>query len=182
MGKIHESIDDTLAAFLERQHLFFVATAPLQADGHVNVSPKGRHSFAVLDPNTVAYVDFTGSGIETVAHLRENGRIALMFCAFQDPPRIVRLHGIGEPLEAGDADFDEVLPRLPAHDDVRSIIRVRLTRISDSCGYGIPLFDYRGERDQLSKWAERKGAEGVREYRAKNNARSIDGLPGLRRR
>lgn len=182
MGKLHDAIDEALASFLQRQHLFFVGTAPLRAEGHVNVSPKGRDSFAVLDPHTVAYVDFTGSGIETVAHVRENGRIVLMFCAFEEPPRIVRLHGVGEAVEADDPEFEELRRQLPAHEDVRAIVRVRLTRISDSCGYGVPLYDYRGERQQLSKWAERKGAEGIREYRAKNNARSIDGLPGLRRR
>jgi len=182
MGKLHDAIDEALASFLHHQHLFFVGTAPLRAEGHVNVSPKGRDSFAVLDPHTVAYVDFTGSGIETVAHVRENGRIVLMFCAFEEPPRIVRLHGVGEAVEAGDAEFEELRRRLPAQEDVRAIVRVRLTRISDSCGYGVPLYEYRGERQQLSKWAERKGAEGIREYRAKNNARSIDGLPGLRRR
>jgi hypothetical protein len=145
----------------------------------VNLSPKGRDSFAVLGPREVAYVDFTGSGIETVAHLRENGRIVVMFCAFEGPPRIVRLYGRGEVLEAGDAGFDEVAARFPAYPGTRAVIRVALDRIADACGYAVPLFEFRGERTQLDDWAERKGPDGLRAYRADKNAKSIDGLPGL---
>jgi hypothetical protein len=176
MGRTYPEIDDTLAAFLRRQHVFFVATAPLAADGHINLSPKGLNSFAIVDPRTVAYLDLTGSGVETIAHLRENGRVVLMFCAFDDAPKIVRLHGHGEMLPA---DQNELRPLFPQLQGARSIIRVRVERISDSCGYGVPLYHYEGERDQLPQWAERKGPEGVVKYQAEKNRFSIDGLPGL---
>ena len=179
MGKIFDAIDEKLAGWLRAQRMFFVATAPLAASGHVNLSPKGHDSFAVMGPREVAYVDFTGSGVETVAHLRENGRIVLMFCAFEGPPRIVRLHGRGAVHLSGDARFDEVVGRFPAYLGTRAVIRVALDRIADSCGYAIPLYEYRGERTQLEDWAARKGPDGVRAYRAENNAKSIDGLPGL---
>ena len=179
MGKAYEEIDEPMAAFLRQQHVFFVATAPVAPEGHVNVSPKGQATFAILDPKTVAYLDLTGSGIETVSHLKENGRIVLMFCAFEGPPKIVRLHGLGEVIEPVDAEYAALRARFGDHFGVRSIVRVHLKRVADSCGYAVPLYEYRGDREQLSKWAEKKGAE-IDEYRAKNNARSIDGLPGLR--
>lgn len=179
MGKIHEQIDTRLETFIRSQKMFFVATAPLAGDGMVNVSPKGLDTFAILDPHTVAYLDLVGSGIETVAHLRENGRIVIMFCAFEGTPNIVRLHGRGEALEPGHADFAALAARFPAHPGTRAIIRVRCTRISDSCGFGVPRFDFVGERTQLTDWVERKGPEAVRAYQEANNARSIDGLPGL---
>jgi hypothetical protein len=160
--------------------MFFVATAPLAADGHVNLSPKGLDTFVVLGEREVAYLDLTGSGIETLAHLRENGRIVLLFCAFEGPPKIVRLHGRGEAMEPGHPEFEALVARFPAHLGVRSVIRVRLDRISDSCGYGVPLYEFRGQRGQLPAWVERKEAQdGVGAYRRANNAESIDGLPGL---
>jgi hypothetical protein len=179
MGKVYAEIDEALVAFLRKQHVFFVATAPLSADGHINLSPKGLATFAIIDPRTVAYLDLTGSGIETVAHLNENGRIVILFCAFDGPPKIVRLHGVGRALTPGTTEFDQLRPSFPAFEAARAIVRVELNRISDSCGYAVPLFEYAGEREQLSKWAANKGADGIREYRAKNNARSIDGLRGL---
>jgi hypothetical protein len=179
MGKVFEGIDDGLRRFLEAQKVFFVATAPLDAAGHVNLSPKGLDSFRVLDPHTVAYIDLTGSGIETVAHVRENGRIVLLFCAFEGPPKIVRLHGRGEVVEAGDARFESLAARFPSFASTRSIIRISLERIADSCGYGVPLYAFQAERPQLGQWAERKGADGVVRYREENNVRSIDGLAGL---
>jgi len=182
MGKVYEQLEPPVADFLRQQRLFFVATAPLAADGRVNLSPKGMDTFAVVDAQTVAYLDLTGSGIETVAHLRENGRIVLMFCAFEGPPKIVRLHGLGEVLEPGDDDFDAHRTLFGTFPGVRSIVRVRVTRVSDSCGYAVPLFQYVEDRDQLTQWADRKGEAGIEEYRAKNNAHSIDGLPGLRNR
>ncbi len=182
MGKTHEAIDDRLAEFLRRQHVFFVATAPLGDDGHVNLSPKGLDGFAVLDPTTVAYLDLTGSGIETIAHLRENGRITLLFCAFEGPPLIVRLYGRGEVLTVDHPEFAALRPRFPDLPGVRSIIRVHCERIADSCGYGVPRYQYEGERTQLPEWADRKGADGVTAYREERNATSIDGLPGLDRR
>lgn len=178
MAKTYDGIDDRLAEFLHAQRLFFVATAPRQG-GHVNVSPKGLDSFRILDPHTVGYLDLTGSGVETAAHLRDDGRITLLFCAFEGPPKIVRLYGRGVVLRAGSAAFAELAPRFPAQLGARAIIRVRLDRIADSCGYAVPRFAYRGERTQLLDWAERKGAGGLQAYRREKNAASIDGLPGL---
>jgi hypothetical protein len=180
VGKIHPIVDDALAAWLGEQHVFFVATAPSGDGGHVNCSPKGRDSFRVLGPTTVAYRDFTGSGIETVAHVRANGRIVLMFCAFEGAPRIVRLHGRGEVVTAQHEDYAGVQQRFGRREPgVRAIVRVELTRIADSCGFGVPLLRYEGERDTLQKWVEQKGEDGVARYVRDKNATSIDGLPGL---
>jgi hypothetical protein len=183
MGDTYPTIDGQMAAFLTAQHIFFVGTAPLAADGHVNLSPKGHDTFRVVDPYTVAYLDLTGSGIETVAHLRENGRIVFCFCAFEGPPRIVRLHGRGEVLEPTATDFAKLRPLFPAElDGVRSIVRVELRRIADSCGYAVPLMRYEGDRRQLIAWTAKKGPEGVAGYQATRNRRSLDGLPGLKPR
>jgi hypothetical protein len=179
VGKIYEGIDGRLAEFIGKQRVFFVATAPLSAEGHVNLSPKGLDTFRILDPRTVAYLDLTGSGIETVAHLRENGRIVILFCAFEGPPKIVRLHGRGEVIGAGDAGYEALCQRFPPLPGARAVIRVSVTRISDSCGFGVPLYRFEGDRAQLGEWAERKGAEGVARYRAEQNRRSLDGLPGV---
>jgi hypothetical protein len=168
MGKVHDHIDEKLAAWIGRQRLFFVATAPSEG-GHVNVSPKGPiGSLRILDGSTVEYDDHVGSGAETVAHLRENGRICVMLCDFEGPPRIVRLHGRGEVVPAPDVD-----------DGVRGAIRVHVDRISDSCGYGVPLMEYVGERPQRDAWLASKGADGLRAYVAEKNAVSIDGLPAV---
>jgi len=180
MGKVHERIDERMQAFLLAQHMFFVATAPSGPDGHVNVSPKGiGGSFVVLDDHTVAYVDLTASGAETIAHLRDNGRIVVMMCSFDGPPRIVRLHGRGEVLPAGAVDFDVVPP--PGTE--RGVIRVAVERIADSCGYGVPLMRYEGARPQYRKWAEAKvrqgGDDALGAYVTEHNARSIDGLPAV---
>jgi hypothetical protein len=180
MGRDFDGIDDRLARFLGRQHVFFVATAPRADDGHLNLSPKGLDgTFAVLDLHTVAYLDLTGSGVETIAHLRENGRIVVMFCAFNGPPRIVRLYGKGQSLLPGDPSFTSLLDRFPQHPGVRSIIRVDVARVADSCGFGVPLMRFEGERSQLDEWAERKGPAGIARYQGDKNAASIDGLPGL---
>ncbi|MEA2626566.1 MAG: hypothetical protein QOD06_2611 [Candidatus Binatota bacterium] len=181
MAKRFDEIDEPLARFLAAQKLFFVASAPLDADGHVNLSPKGLDTFRILGPRTVAYLDLTGSGVETVAHVRENGRIVLLFCAFDGPPKIMRLHGRGQVIEASDAAFAELAGRFPTHLAIRSVVRVELDRITDSCGYGVPLYQYVGERTQLRQWAEHKGEDGVEQYRAEKNRESIDGLPGIRR-
>jgi hypothetical protein len=178
MGRVDDAISDELAAFIAAQRVFFVATAPADG-GHVNLSPKGLDTFAVLDANTVAYLDLTGSGVETIAHLRENGRITIMFCAFDGNPNIVRLYGRGEVLPTGEPEADALLPCFGAYPGARSVIRVRIERVSTSCGYGVPLLRYEGERDQLTKWAERRGPDGLVEYREEKNAASIDGLPGL---
>ncbi|MFW6067182.1 MAG: pyridoxamine 5'-phosphate oxidase family protein [Myxococcota bacterium] len=179
MGRAYEALDDRLTDFIRRQHVFFVATAPLAGEGHVNVSPKGLDSLRVLGPHTVAYVDLVGSGAETIAHLRDNGRITLMFCAFEGPPKILRLYGRGEVLEPGDEGFDALLPLFPEYDAVRAILRVDVTRITDSCGYGVPLYTFEGDRRQLHDWADRKGPERLRRYQLEKNTESIDGLPAL---
>lgn len=180
MGKTYDAINERLRTFIEAQHMFFVATAPLDADGHVNVSPKGLDSFRILAPKRVAYADFVGSGVETISHLRENGRIVLLFCAFEGAPKIVRLHGHGRVVEPGDDEFGEIAKQLPAPLPLRSAIVVDLTRISDSCGYSVPLYDYRGQRKTLIDWADAKGDAGRLDYQRKKNAHSLDGLPGLR--
>ncbi len=180
MGRAYDAIDDDLRAWIEAQPLCFVGTAPSGDDGHVNVSPKGLDgTFTVLDPHTVAYLDLTGSGVETIAHLEQNGRIAIMFCAFEGTPRIVRLHGRGEAVLTTDSRFDDLVSRFPSRPGVRSVIVVRVERIADSCGYGVPKMRFEVERDELDRWAERKGGEGIAEYQAAKNAASIDGLPGI---
>jgi Pyridoxamine 5'-phosphate oxidase len=180
MGDTFDTIDVRLERWIGRQPMFFVATAPLAADGHVNVSPRGLDSFSVLGPRTVAWVDLTGSGAETIAHLRENGRICVMFCAFGPRPRIVRLHGAGRVVLPGDGLFDDVVARHPGLVGPRAVIVVELDRISDSCGWGVPRMDLVGEGDRgiIGPWSEKKGDEGLAVYRARNNAVSIDGLPG----
>lgn len=179
MGTIRTAIDDTTRRFIEAQHLFFVATAPLDSAGHVNISPKGLDTLRILGPTTVAYLDFNGSGVETIAHLKENGRIVLMFCAFEGPPNIFRLYGHGRVIEHLDPEFATLIQNFPVYEHARSIIVVEVDRISDSCGYGVPLFEYKGERRQLELWAQRRGAEGLKAYREQKNRRSIDGLRGI---
>jgi hypothetical protein len=180
MGKEFADLNDDLRQFIARQHVFFVATAPLGADKHVNLSPKGLDTFRVLGPTTVAYLDLTGSGVETIAHLRENGRLTIMFCAFEGRPRILRLYGRGRVIEPGDADWPAVADEFPTMSGTRSVIVLEVDRIADSCGYAVPRYEYVGDRPQLNEWCEKKGPEGVREYQARKNRVSIDGLPGLR--
>jgi hypothetical protein len=177
--KLFETIDDRMREWIAAQRMFFVATAPLAADGHVNLSPKGLDSFRVLGPREVAYLDLTGSGAETAAHLHENGRIVVMFCAFDGPPRIVRLHGRGTVVGPRDPAFAALAAQFPAHAGVRAVIQIAVERIADSCGYAVPLLAFQGERDQLPAWAARKGPDGLRAYRAEWNVKSIDGLPAL---
>ena len=182
MGKVYDALNDKLTAFIRRQKLFFVATAPLAADGHVNVSPKGYDSFAILDPRTVAYLDLGGSGIETQAHLQENGRITVMFCAFEGPADIVRLYGRGEAVAFDHPRFAELMRHFPDFTRARAVIVVHVERVADSCGWGVPLFDYVGERDQLRRWVDDRPFDEWAERRFAANAESIDGLPGLTRR
>lgn len=179
MGVVHDGIDGTLQAWIERQHVFFVATAPLAADGLINCSPKGLDSLRVLGPQRVAYADLTGSGVETIAHLRENGRIVIMFCAFDGPPKIVRLHGTGRVVEAGTEEFEQLRSRFPDRVGTRAIIDIAVTRVSDSCGYAVPTYDFRADRDTLTRWAAAKGPEGLAKYRKDKNRQSLDGLAGL---
>ncbi|MFO0775711.1 MAG: pyridoxamine 5'-phosphate oxidase family protein [Nitrospiraceae bacterium] len=179
MGRTFASITEELVAFIGRQQMFFVATAPLAATGLLNVSPKGLDSFVVIDPQTVAYLDLTGSGAETIAHLRENGRIVVMFSSFDEQAKTVRLHGTGRAVMPQDADFVELYARFPPHPGVRSIIRIAVTRVSDSCGFGAPRMRYEGQRDELATWAMAKGPEGMADYRRRKNRVSIDGLPAV---
>lgn len=184
MGRTYPVIDDRLAAWLGAQPVFFVATAAAGVDGSVNCSPKGnRGEFAVVDGHTVAYLDQTGSGIETVAHIRDNGRIVIMFCAFDGPPRIVRLHGAGRVALTGTPEFSSLAPNFGGADGVgvRSIVVVSVARIADSCGYGVPLMTFEGHRPTMDEWSARKGPEGIRSYWKDKNTTSIDGLAGLER-
>ncbi|HEY1446924.1 MAG TPA: pyridoxamine 5'-phosphate oxidase family protein [Caulobacteraceae bacterium] len=179
MGTTSNQLDDKLIAFIRRQKLFFVATAPLTADGSVNVSPKGYDSLAIIDNRTVAYADLGGSGIETHAHLAENGRITLMFCAFEGAANILRLYGRGESMAFDDPRFADRMKLFPGFERARAVITVHIHRVADSCGWGVPFFDYRGERDQLRRWVEAKPFDEWAALRFESNATSIDGLPGL---
>jgi hypothetical protein len=179
MGALFDSIDDDLAAWIHAQPVWFVATAPLDGEGHVNMSPRGHDSFSVLGGDRVGWVDYTGSGVETIAHLRENGRVCVMFMSFGDEPRIVRLHGTGSVHLPGSAEFDEVVALHPSNPSTRAVMTVQVARISDSCGWGVPVMEFAGERDLIRASAEKAGPEGMANYRAAKNARSIDGLPGL---
>jgi hypothetical protein len=179
MSKTYDRLPDVLRDFVEAQHVFFVATAPLADDGHVNLSPKGYDSFRVVDEVTVAYLDLFGSGVETIAHVQENARITFMFCAFEGPPQIVRLQGRGEAVLPGDDRFGELAALFPALPGSRAIIVAHLERVSTSCGFSIPRYAYEGERTRLLDTAERKGPDWVASYVAERNRVSIDGLPGI---
>lgn len=179
VGKVYDEIDESLAAWIAEQPLWFVATAPLEPEGRINVSPRGHDTLVVLGPHRVGWVDLTGSGVETIAHLRQNGRICLMFCSFDHRPRVVRLHGRGHVALPGDAAYEDLVSRKPAHPSTRAVITVDVERISDSCGFGVPVMDVVEERDLLRLQAEKKGPDGLAAYRAERNAVSVDGLAGL---
>ncbi|WP_436532966.1 pyridoxamine 5'-phosphate oxidase family protein [Actinoplanes sp. HUAS TT8] len=182
MGKVYEGIDDRLREFILAQPVYFVATAPSGAGGHVNVSPKGgTGTLAVLGPHWIAYLDYTGSGAETIAHLRDNGRITVMMCAFQGPPKILRLYGRGRAVLPEDAPFAELVAAFPVDParGLRSVIEVEVERVSDACGYQVPLMDHVGDRDLLVRWADRKSDDELAQYRRTRNAHSIDDLPAL---
>jgi hypothetical protein len=180
MGKVLDALDDKLIEWIGAQHVFFVATAP-EAGGHVNLSPKGHDSFRVLDERTVAYLDLTGSGAETIAHTRQNGRITIMFCAFEGPPLVLRLFGTGTATPLGTPGYDALAGHFPDLPGARSIVSIAVERVQTSCGYSIPFMDHREERPTLIQWAERRGPEGLEQYWADRNAESIDGLPALDR-
>jgi hypothetical protein len=177
MGKVIESITPELRAFIEAQPVYFVASAPLAADGHINLSPKGLDSFRVLSPQRVAYLDLTGSGNEAAAHLTENGRITIMFCAFAGPPRILRLYGTASVVTPLSPEWGSLSEHFPALPGVRQIIHAEVSRVQTSCGFGVPLMEYAGQRDTLTRWADAKGPEALSQYRREKNAISIDGLP-----
>ncbi|MEX2106869.1 MAG: pyridoxamine 5'-phosphate oxidase family protein [Solirubrobacterales bacterium] len=189
MAKVFERVDEHLREWIARQDLYFVGTAPLAGDGRVNVSPKGPiGTLRVLDDHTVAYLDMVGSGAETIAHLRENGRIVVMLCAFEGPPRIVRLHGRGRVVPMGDLEFAELIERAgfetpAAEESRRAVVVVDVDRIADSCGYGVPLMSYEGRRPHMQAFAEKRlrvgGPGAIEDYKAEKNTVSIDGLPAL---
>ena len=179
MSNSVETITPELAGWISRQRIFFVATAPLAANGRVNCSPKGGDCFRILSSHSVGYLDYTGSGAETIAHLKDNGRIVIMFCAFEGPPQIVRLHGRGEVIESSHPEFAALVAGFPPHAGARAVIRVSVSRVSTSCGHGVPFFEYRAPRDLLDRWSDAKGPVGMNEYRRQKNRRSIDGLPAL---
>ena len=177
MGKLHDSILDEHRRFIEAQRMFFVATAPRAPTGHINLSPKGLDCFRILSPKRVAYLDLTGSGNETSAHLHENGRITLMFCAFEGAALILRIYGRGRTVLPGSADWDEMIIHFPAYPGVRQIIDVEVFQVGTSCGNGVPLYDFVGQRDKMITWAANTGEEQMEAYRQRLNRRSIDGLP-----
>ena len=189
MGRTYEGIDARQREWIAKQALFFVGTAPLGADGHVNVSPKGPiGTLRVLDDHTVAYLDVVGSGAETIAHLRENGRIVIMLCAFAGPPRILRLHGRGRHVLAGDPGFEELVERCGFEEPAvpqsrRAVVLVDVTRVADSCGYGVPLMSYEGERPHHEKSSTKRvrvhGKDAYDDYQREHNAVSLDGLPAV---
>lgn len=180
MGKVYSAIDDRWQDWISQQKMFFVSTAPSSTEGLINCSPKGLDSFRVLDGQTVAYLDLAGSGIETVAHLQENGRITIMFAAFDGPPKILRLYGKGEVLAKGTAAYDKIIHHFPHYDNARSVIRVKVHRIQDACGFAVPNYTYEGDRQTLIKWSDKKGGEaGVKAYINERNKESLDGLPGI---
>lgn len=176
--KVFDHISPEFAEWIGKQPLFFNASAPLDGEGHVNLSPRGLDTLRIVDPNTVAILDLTGSGNETAAHLSENGRMTLMFCAFSGPPRILRLYGQGEVILPDSPDWADLRNRFDAHlPGVRQIFRLRVQRVQTSCGYGVPLMDLVGQREALVRWTEKKGPEGIRQFRDRHNRQSIDGLP-----
>jgi hypothetical protein len=177
MAQAHDQITEEIQQFIAEQQMFFVATAPLSADGHVNLSPKGLDTFRIISPTEVAYLDFTGSGNETSAHLLENGRITFLFCSFKGKPKILRLYGKGQTILPDHEQWPTWRARFPEFPGVRQVLVVTLDRVQTSCGFGIPLYDYVGQRDRMPKWAVEKGEEGLEAYQQKKNLRSIDALP-----
>jgi hypothetical protein len=178
MGKVYEAIDAELAAWIRRQHLFFVATAP-SAGELINCSPKGLDTLQISGPRELAYIDIGGSGIETIAHIKENGRIVVMLCAFEGPPKIFRFYGQGSVVEPHHEEFASLLATFPEPPVCRAIVRIAVTRIQDSCGYGVPLYEFKRDRDSLPRYLESKSPEQVQEFIAKHNAKSIEGMSGL---
>jgi hypothetical protein len=180
MGKILETITPELVRFIQEQPLFFVATAPLAASGHVNLSPKGLDAFRVLSPSRVAYLDLTGSGNETAAHLQENGRVTFMFCSFGNSPLILRLYGRGRVVLPRSPDWPALIGHFAPYPGIRQIIVAEVDLVQTSCGFGVPQMEVVGQRETLIRWAEGKGEQGLREYRVVKNARSLDGMPAPR--
>lgn len=179
MGKTYDKLEDQHLAFIEKQKMFFVATAPRADDGHVNVSPKGYDSFRIINDRCVEWLDLGGSGIETQAHIQENGRITLMFCAFDGAANILRIYGKGQAIDFDHPEFESAMAAFPDFERARAVIRIDVTRVSDSCGWGVPFYEFKGEREQLRRHADHKPLDEWKEKRYASNAQSIDGLAGL---
>ena len=177
MGKLHDSIKPAHKEFIETQHIFFVGTAPLSADGRVNLSPKGLDCFKVLSENQVGYMDLISSGNETSAHTLENGRITFMFCSFEGAPNILRLYGKGLTILPGSDEWEEYAQHFIIYPSTRQIIVANIDLVQTSCGFGVPLYNYVGQRDIHFEWAEKKGADGLHEYVQQKNLKSLDDLP-----
>ena len=180
MGKVFEAIDPKIENWISRQQMFFVATAPSGDEGLINCSPKGLDTLRVLGPHDIAYLDLGGSGVETIAHLKQNGRMVLMMCAFEGPPKIIRFYGTGTAVEPGDDGFEELLAHFPDFAMPRAVIRLSITRIADSCGYGVPRYQHEGKRDAMENWVASKTEQEMLDYRKQNNSTSLDGLPGIK--
>ena len=176
MAKSYPQLTDDFTQWIHQQSLFFVATAPLSPDGHVNVSPKGLDSFRVISPTLVGYLDLTGSGNETSAHVAENERITLMWCALTGAPRILRIYGNGEVVLPDTARWQKFIPHFTQLPGARQLIIITVEQVTTSCGFAVPLFSFEGERDTLTRWAEQKGSVGIQQYQQQKNLRSIDGL------
>ena len=180
MGKVYETIGPEIREWMSGQRMFFVATAPRSDGGMINLSPKGHDTLRVLDDRTIAFLDYGGSGVETIAHLRENGRIVIMMCAFEGPPKIFRFHGSGDVVTPRDPEFPELAGSFDRSElGIRAIVRVSVSRISDSCGYGVPLYEYQSQRRTSPNYIRSRGAERIRAYQEENNLESLDGLPGI---
>ena len=183
MPKTYSIIDDAMKAFIESQHVFFVGTAPSDSDGHVNLSPKGMEALKVTNPDSVAYLDYVGNGVETIAHLRDNGRIVIMMCAFEGDPKIVRLHGHGEVIEPPDDEFAELISRFGDNGSqrgLRAVIQIKVDQVRESSGNGVPLYSFQGQRSQWNEWAAHRSDEALRRYQREENVLSVDGLPALK--
>jgi len=179
MAKVYEQLTPELVSFIESQHMFFVGTAPLNEQGHINISPKGMDSLRIIDTRTVAYLDVTGSGVETISHLKQNGRMVMMFCAFEGKPLTLRLHGRGEAIEIDHSEFADLRKLFPDLPGVRSIIRLRASRIADSCGWTVPVYEHKGSRDYYDNYAASKTDEDMRQSQLSKNMQGIDGLAAL---
>ena len=180
MSKTYETLDERMRRFILSQKIFFVASAPRADDGFVNVSPKGMGGLSILDGQTIAYLDYTGSGIESIAHIKENGRFVMMFCSFDEKPMILRLHGRGQVIEKSDPEWAVLRPQFSATRMARAIIKLSIQRIADSCGWGVPMFTYAGQRDQYDRYADQLDDDGLRRAQVKSNLTSLNGLPGLK--
>jgi hypothetical protein len=179
MSELYDELTDELQDFIRAQQMFFIATSPLAGDGLINSSPKGLDTLRILDRRTLAYLDLTGSGAETIAHLRENGRFVMLFCSFTNKPLILRLHGRGQAIESNNPEFNDLIDLFPAQRGTRAVIKLGVERIADSCGWGVPRYEFQGQRDTYPKYADGRSDDQLRASQQAGNMRSLDGLPAL---